>query len=252
MAQRRMFSNRIANSARFLQMPEGAQLLYFHMIQRADDDGVVESYPLIKLLGTAPDNFKVLIAKGFIRQLNEDQVIVIEDWLEHNTIRADRKVNSMYSHLLDEVAPDISRIEPKPRTDVIDNSKRVGGQSTVGIDKDRLGKDRLEQNSIVETKKSEAIASYTPKKEMEDFISLEEKQEEILEWVKTNGVPHDIARREIGKFMNYWLELDSQGKKQRWQKEKTFELKRRLATWCSRSAGFSKVKESKGINLDNL
>jgi hypothetical protein len=91
MNNRRMFSNRIANSARFLQMPAETQLLYFHMVLRADDDGVVESYPLIKLLGLAPDNFKVLIAKGFVEILNDDQVVVIIEWLEHNKIRADRK-----------------------------------------------------------------------------------------------------------------------------------------------------------------
>src|SRR3990167_9414001 len=112
MGQRRMFSNRIANSARFLQMPAESQLLYFHMILRADDDGVVEAYPLMKLLGMAPDNFKVLIAKRLIVQLNEDQVIVIRDWAEHNVIRADRKVDSIYKELLLNVVPDISLIEP--------------------------------------------------------------------------------------------------------------------------------------------
>ena len=100
-----MFSNRIANSAKFLQMPAESQLLYFHLVLRADDDGVVESYPVLKLLGLAPDNFRVLIAKGFIRLLNEDQVIVIPDWLEHNKIRPDRKVNSMYLSLLKEKYP---------------------------------------------------------------------------------------------------------------------------------------------------
>jgi hypothetical protein len=136
-----MFSNRIANSARFLQMPIESQLLYFHMILRADDDGIVESYPLMRLLGLASDNFKILLAKGFIKQLNEDQVIVICDWLEHNTIRADRKVNSIYHHLLIENAPEIPFIEPKPRSDVENNSRRLGsGQSTGGISKVRLGK----------------------------------------------------------------------------------------------------------------
>lgn len=138
MAQRRMFSNRIINSAKFLQMPEGSQLLYFHLILRADDDGVAEAYPVMKLLGTAPDNFKILLAKGLIKQLNEDQVVVITDWLEHNSIRADRKVDSMYKELL--VENNIPVIEPKARSDVTDNSRRLGGQSTDGIGKDRLGK----------------------------------------------------------------------------------------------------------------
>ena len=107
-----MFSNRIANSARFLQMPSESQLLYFHMILRADDDGIVESYPLMKLLGVAPDSFKVLSAKGFIKQLNEDQVVVITDWLEHNVIRADRKVDSIYLPLLNEKFPEMKVVEP--------------------------------------------------------------------------------------------------------------------------------------------
>jgi hypothetical protein len=139
MAQRRMFNNRIANSTKFLQMPAESQLLYFHMILRADDDGIVESYPLMKLLGAAPDSFKVLLAKGYIKQLNEDQVIVIIDWLEHNTIRADRKVDSIYLPLLNEKFPELPVIKPKPRVDVEDNSRRLRGLSTDGISKDRLG-----------------------------------------------------------------------------------------------------------------
>lgn len=142
-ANRRMFSNRIANSARFLQMPSDSQLLYFHMVLRADDDGIVESYPLMKLLGLAPDNFKVLIAKGFIEELNEDQVIVILDWLEHNKIRPDRKVNSIYLPLLKKRLPELPTITPKPRVDVKDNTKRLdSGQSMDGIGKVRLGKVR--------------------------------------------------------------------------------------------------------------
>lgn len=141
MAQRRMFSNRIANSAKFLQMPLESQALYFHLILRADDDGVVESYPVMKLLGSSVDTFKVLQAKGFIQQLNEDQVVIISDWIEHNYIRADRKVDSIYKSLIPE---SIKLIEPKPRVDVKDNSKRLGGQSTDGIGKVRLGKVREE------------------------------------------------------------------------------------------------------------
>lgn len=143
-----MFSNRIANSAKFLQMPAESQLLYFHMVLRADDDGIVESYPLMKLLGVPSDNFKVLKAKSFIRELNEDQVVVITDWTEHNTIRADRKVNSIYIGLLKECYPELPVIEPKPRSDVKDNTRRtVHGQSTDGISKVRLGKVKLSKDN---------------------------------------------------------------------------------------------------------
>lgn len=157
MASRRMFSNRIANSARFLQMPAESQLLYFHMVIRADDDGIVESYPLMKLLGVAPDNFKVLQAKGFIEKLNEDQVIVINDWQEHNKIRPDRKVDSIYLPLLLAKKPEAPIIAPQPRSDVKDNSKRVGGPSTVGLSKDSIGKvsiGKVNNNIISSNEKS--------------------------------------------------------------------------------------------------
>lgn len=161
MAQRRMFSNRIANSAKFLQMPAESQLLYFHMVQRADDDGVVEAYPLLRLLNLAPDNYKLLIAKGYITPLNEDQVIVVVDWLEHNNIRADRKVDSIYKNLLLTKVPTLNLVEPRPRTDVEDNSRRIGGQSTDGIGKVRLGKVKMTisqaQSSPSELVSSEAV-----------------------------------------------------------------------------------------------
>ena len=140
MATRRMFSNRIANSAKFLQMPLESQALYFHLIMRADDDGVVEAYPVLKLLSTTPDVFKILLAKGFILQLNEDQVVLVENWREHNQIRADRKVDSIYKHL---IPKEVELLEAKPRKDVIDNSKRIGGLPTGGIGKVSIGKDSL-------------------------------------------------------------------------------------------------------------
>ena len=189
MAERRMFSNRILNSAKFLQMPTESQLLYFHMILRADDDGVVESYPLVKMLGIPSDNFKVLIAKGFIRELNEDQVIVITDWLEHNKIRADRKVNSIYLPLLRGKFPELPIIEPKPRKDVEDNSRRIGGgQSTVGIGEDRLGKDKLIDIYNNSSKKRKPFFNSQPMRNLNGFWEVFEKGQ----WLKYSGSKKDI------------------------------------------------------------
>lgn len=168
MAERRMFSNRIANSAKFLQMPADTQLLYFHLILRADDDGVVESYPIMKLLGIGTDNFKLLLAKGYIKQINEDQVVIIIDWLEHNSLRADRKVDSIYRDLIPEGTKILTA---KPRSDVKNNSKRIGGQSTDGLVEYSIGKDRLEEYRVEEIGQSPEV---TPK--LKKFIkpSLED------------------------------------------------------------------------------
>lgn len=44
MAERRMFSRSVVESARFLKMPVSSQNLYFHLVMNADDDGIVEAY----------------------------------------------------------------------------------------------------------------------------------------------------------------------------------------------------------------
>lgn len=41
MAERRMLSEKIVESAKLLEMPSTSQNLYFHLIMNADDDGVV-------------------------------------------------------------------------------------------------------------------------------------------------------------------------------------------------------------------
>lgn len=112
-------------------MPYEAQLLYFHMILRADDDGVVEVYPLVRMLSVPPDNLRVLMAKGYIHQLNEDQVMIIVDWLEHNKIRADRKVDSIYKDLIPQ---DIKLLTAKPRSDVVGGARHTAiKKSTSGL-----------------------------------------------------------------------------------------------------------------------
>ena len=43
MAERRMFSRSVVESARFLKMPVSSQNLYFHLVMNADDDGIARS-----------------------------------------------------------------------------------------------------------------------------------------------------------------------------------------------------------------
>jgi len=135
MSDRRMCSNRIVKSSRFLQMPLESQALYFHFIINADDDGVVEAYPVIRLLGTSPDSLKVLLAKNLIVQLNEDQVVLVTDWLEHNYIRPDRKIDSIYKHLLPKNIP---TIEAKKRADRGNKNTGIIGRPKKGHKRDGI------------------------------------------------------------------------------------------------------------------
>ena len=175
-----MFSKRIIGSARFLRMPGSTQALYFHLGMAADDDGIVEAYPIMQMVNASEDDLRLLAAKGFVKVLNEDLVTYIIDWQENNKIRADRKVNSIYKDLLLQVMPETPLLEPRQRTDRVrsdagkDDQGTTEGQtvdvpmSTAGQSLDtngtshgqptddhgtqmgrhRLGKDRLGKDSI--------------------------------------------------------------------------------------------------------
>ena len=84
MASRRMFSSRITESTRFLKMPATSQNLYFHLGINADDDGVVEAYPVMCKIGATEDDLKILVGKKFVSILNEDLVRFIADCRDHS------------------------------------------------------------------------------------------------------------------------------------------------------------------------
>lgn len=142
MSDRRMFSKRITNSGRFLKMPTSSQALYFHLGMEADDDGVVEAFKVIRSTGFGEDDLRVLVAKGFIKVLNEDLVSFILDWREHNLIRADRKIDSIYKDLLLQIVPEANILNPIPRADTM---KLTGGRpvDVQWTSQDRLGKDNI-------------------------------------------------------------------------------------------------------------
>ena len=101
MGNRRMISKTVTQTQRFLRLPLEAQALYFHLIQNSDDDGVVEAFPVVRMIGVSEDSLGLLIVKEFIRPLNDEMVYFIVDFHEQNTVRKDRYSPSIYKHLLE-------------------------------------------------------------------------------------------------------------------------------------------------------
>jgi len=96
MAERRMFAKSIIDSDAFLDMPLSTQALYFHLSMRADDEGFVSNPKrLIRFVGAADDEMKVLLAKKFILSFDSG-VIVIKHWKIHNYIQKDRFTQTNY------------------------------------------------------------------------------------------------------------------------------------------------------------
>lgn len=94
--------------------------------------------------------------------------------------------------------------------------------------------------TAVTTEREEDLLSHSNKT---DIISFFEDPSKITTELIERGLPEQTIKQEITKFISYWTEPNSTGKKQRWQLEPTFEIKRRLATWFSRSSQFKNNKE---------
>jgi hypothetical protein len=232
MSQRRMFSQDIVDSDAFLDMPGTSQLLYFHLSMRADDDGFVNPKKVMRLVGAGEDDLRVLIAKRFVLPF-QSGVVVIKHWLIHNLIRKDRYKKTMYS-------------EEKKTLRIKENGAYTDNLSTIGCQNDnqmatqvRLGKVRL-------GKEGEGIAAGaapTPRDLMLGFIQSQDA--EIQRLVGEYGQPEQFIKREVLKFIAYWTEPTASGKKQRWEIQKTFDYRRRLATWLIKANEWAKVETKK-------
>ena len=102
MGNRRMMSKTITASQRFLTLPIEAQVLYFHMLQHTDDDGITEAFPHLRLLSLGEDILDLLEKSRFIRKLNNELVYYVVDFREQNSIDGRRYHPSIYHNLLAE------------------------------------------------------------------------------------------------------------------------------------------------------
>lgn len=157
MAERRMFSKSVTFSARFLRMPPTARLLYYDLGMQADDDGIVEAFTVMRTTGAADDDLRVLVTKGFIEILDqEDLISYITAWKQNNHIRIDRKRNSIYKHLLTGVLND-GQLADKRLTDVRQND---GQLADTCLTQDSIGEFRPDEVSLLEDKTDKTKRDY--------------------------------------------------------------------------------------------
>lgn len=164
MAQRRMIDKRTIQTQKFLRLPLETQALYFHLMLNADDDGVVEAFPVVRMVGAAEDSLGLLVVKQFIKPLNEEMVYFIIDFKEQNTIKKDRYKASKYAQLL---TNEEFGTEMEPKRNQLGTS-----------DKNRLDKNRLDKNNNMSGKPDDVIPyseilEYLNKKTGRSFRNVE-------------------------------------------------------------------------------
>lgn len=179
-----MFAKSIIDSDAFLDMPTSAQCLYFHMAMRADDEGFVNApRKIMRMIGAADDDARLLVAKKFIIPFDSG-VVVIKHWRIHNYIQNDRfkptnyrderaqltvKQNGAYT-LDTECIQDVSELD----TDGIPTVSKMDTQY-------RIGKDSLGKDSIGESDKGRTAPRFVPP-----------AREDVEQFCTENGIDIDV------------------------------------------------------------
>lgn len=158
MGNRRMISKTVTQTHRFLRLPLEAQALYFHLIQNCDDDGVVEAFPILRMIGASEDNLGLLVVKRFVKPLNEEMVYFVVDFHEQNTVRKDRYTPSIYKDLLEQNAEKL----------ITDSDDTTGKPN---ISKDNISKGKVSKGSSKETQEEKTTTTTAPIFSQE-FINL--------------------------------------------------------------------------------
>ncbi|MCG9932801.1 MULTISPECIES: DnaD domain protein [Streptococcus] len=162
MANRRMLSKTVVQTQRFLRLPLEAQALYCHLVVNADDDGIVEAFPIMRMINANEDSLNLLTLKQYLLLLNNEMVYFIKDFFEQNTIKADRYTPSSHRQLLIDYLKDnqlLENLNLGPRlVNYLQNTRLQVGASLDPdgnrniikdkISKDRIGKDKLSQDKI--------------------------------------------------------------------------------------------------------
>lgn len=244
---KRMIHTNIWASGQVAKLSRDARLLYVGTITLGDDDGRLKGnaaflrsqiFPYDEELKTVEvkkwldEIIKSGLLKGY--EVNGEEYLLHPNWMKYQTLRADRKKES---HI------------PEPD----DNQVATNGQPDDGqfAAQDKVRKGKVSKEKVMPN------GELTPKEKTILFFEAVDKQNDafhifVQQLAQQNTVPPESVRRELKKFADYWTETNGTGTKMRWQMEKVFEIRRRLATWFGRVGfkNFSAAQQSgKGKNI---
>ena len=207
MAERRMVSKTIMQTQKFLRLPLETQALYVHLVINSDDDGIVEAFPVVRMIGASEDSLGLLVIKQFIKPLNQDMVYFITDFNEQNKIRPDRHKPSIHRDLAIQqlgLEVDGSRlVEPgKVILELKEDCQTIDGQVT---DKclHSKGKDSIGKDSIGNIPYKEII-DYLNSKTGKNYRDNVQKNRSLIKARWSEGYRLDDFKHVIDNMVKDW------------------------------------------------
>lgn len=208
MAQRRMFSRKITETDRFLEMPLSSQALYFHLNMGADDEGFIDKAKTIqRTIGASDDDMKLLIAKGFLIPFDSG-VVVIRHWRIHNYIQSDRFQSTLYQSEKAQLEYDKSKTASlKPIGNCIQNVSKM--ETQVRLSKSSLDKDSLTTYPTVSDNEEEdipykEIISYLNEKANRNYRPNIQKNKTLIKARWSEGFRLDDFKHVIDTTVKDW------------------------------------------------
>ena len=212
LAQKRMFTMKIVDSDAFLDMPVSAQLLYFHLGMRADDDGFVDRPKrIMKDIGVNEDDLKILIAKKFILTF-DNGLLVIKHWRMHNTLSKNRYHETQYLEekrmllIKDNGAYSLTNGKPIDDTRLLEMSERQSVKQRNKIDEQKTSNRRT-----IDEQKTNADKGLGLDKDLELELDLDtglDKEKELNNLIVSKDT---ICQNDIQQIITEWNKLEEFG-----------------------------------------
>lgn len=199
-----MFSRKITETDRFLEMPLSSQALYFHLNMGADDEGFIDKAKTIqRTIGASDDDMKLLIAKGFLIPFDSG-VVVIRHWRIHNYIRSDRFQSTLHQDEKTQLEYDHSKAAMlKPLENVIPNGYHLDTQdrvSKVSLDKVSLTT-YTEEDEVIPYKE---IIEYLNTKTGKNYRDNVQKNKSLIKARWSEGYRLDDFKQVIDNTVKDW------------------------------------------------
>jgi len=252
MAQKRMIDKKISVSEQVANLPIPAQLLFTWAIPHSDDIGLLPCSErtlkalVLPMIDMPLIEFSQLIAKIVEQGLwqvyehNGEKFYRIVKFREHQTLKKDRQPQTILNIALSE--------KPKDSWKTLEDLGFHMEDGGFQLDSEVKG-------SEVKTGEGKG-EGLTPRAKTEMFfLSVNNRAPAFQSFCKQlaeqNKADINAIAREVVKFCAYWTEPNHTGTKLRWQQQKTFDVRRRLATWFSNVKGFSSftVEKKKGREI---
>lgn len=222
MARRRMFSNTVIASDRFLSLSHQAQCLYFHLNLYADDEGFVQNPKMVVRILNCPEHCLSELAQAGYLISFPSGVVLIAHWMLHNTIRKDRFQPTVCTAEKDTVNL-VSQVYvlTNPVGKTTDNQSSTAGcqadtqeAAQYSIDKYSLDKSSLVQYSALPLKNGSEFA-VSQEKAMElqgkyPNLNLSQSFINMRNWLLANSQKQREESR-MDTFITNWLNNEQNG-----------------------------------------